>query len=157
MFSLPISRATGVNEKFVLLVLGTVYGTACAVVIGLVMSIPAIGWASGLPTGLDLLRIVSGMLILSFLIPLYFRVGHTIIRYVLVIGLGLLVAGQVAGMLVLSFRSGGGRSLAFLDVLFGWIMGGGSVPRNLVIFAAGVGIAAISYLASHMIWRRRDI
>ena len=156
MFSLPISRSTGVNEKFVLLVLGTLYGTVCAMVFGLVMSLPAIGWAHGLPTGLDVMRITSGMLVMTFIIPLYFRVGHTVIRYILVIGLSALVAGQVAAMLVISLRRGGG-AIPFLDVLFGWIQGGGDLRRNLAIFAVGLGIAVISYVASHLIWRRREI
>ena len=141
-----------------LLALGTLYGTFCAVVFGLILSIPAIGWAAGLPSALDLLRIVSGMLVLTFFIPLYFRVGHTIIRYVLVIGLGLAVAGQVAGMVVVSMRSGTQRSIPLFDTIFGWIRGGGgNVPRNLVIFAIALGIAFISYVASRRIWARREI
>ena len=157
MFSLPISRGTAVNEKFVLLALGTIYGTLWAVVFGTVFAIPAIGWSSGMITGLDLLRIAAGMMLLSFLIPLYFRVGHTIIRYILIISMGLLVAAQVAGMLLFSLRSGPGRSVGFFDLIFGWIQGGGDLSRNLVIAGIGLGIALLSYAASQLIWRRREI
>ena len=157
MFSLPISRRTAVREKFVLLALGTMYGTLWAMLFGLVFMIPAIGWSTGAITGLDLLRIVSGMMLLSFFIPLYFRVGHTIIRYTLVIGMVLLVAGQVVGMLVLSFRQGPGGPIPFLDVIFGWMKGGGDLFRNLLIAGIGLGIAILSYAASQLIWRHRDI
>ena len=157
MFSMPISRRTAVNEKFVLLLLGTLYGTACAVLIGAILKLGGTGWATGLINGIDALRILSGMLLLSFLIPLYFWVGHTIIRYVLIIGLGTLVAGQVAGMLVLEFRSEPGRSIPFLDAIFGWMSGGGDLNRTLVILAVGLAVASLSYVASHLVWRRHEI
>jgi ABC-2 family transporter len=156
MFSLPISRSTAVNEKFVLLALGTIYGTLCAVVFGAIFTIPAIGWSTGFITGLDLLRIVAGMMIVSFFIPLYFRVGHTIIRYVLIIGVGLLVGGQVVAMLSLSSRQSPGRAAAFLDFIFGWLQGGGDTSRTLTIAAIGAGVMLVSYAASQLIWRRRD-
>jgi hypothetical protein len=157
MFSLPISRATAVNEKFVLLALATLYGTICAALFGALFSIPAIGWANELIAGVDLLRIVAGMTILSFMIPLYFKVGHSIIRYVLIIGLVLLVAGQIGGMLLVTFRGGPGRSIPILDFLFEWMTGGGDAVRSAAIAAAGLLIAAVSYLASSLIWRRKDI
>lgn len=157
MFSMPISRRTAVNEKFVLLLLGTLYGAACAVLLGGVLSLAGTGWATGLITGLDALRILSGMLLLSFFIPLYFLVGHMIIRYILVIGLGLLVAGQVAGMLVISLRAEPGRSIPFLDFIFGWMSGGGNLNRTLIMLAAGAVVAAASYVASRLVWRRHEI
>ena len=157
MFSLPISRGTAVREKFVLLALGTVYGTVCAVIFGTILAIPAIGWSSGPITGLDLLRIASGMMLMSFFIPLYFRVGHSIIRYILVIGIALLVVGQIVGMLVLSFRQGPSRSIPLLDMIFGWMRGGGDLHRNLLIAAVAAGVVPASYAGSQLIWRRRDI
>jgi len=157
MFSLPISRATAVNEKFVLLAFGTIYGTLWAILFGTVLAIPAIGWSSGTITGLDLLRIASGMMMLSFFIPLYCKVGHTIIRYTLIIGMVVLVAGQVVAMLFLSLRTGPGRSSPFLDAVFGWVNGGGNLPRNLVIAGVGLVVALLSYAASQLIWRRREI
>ena len=157
MFSLPISRGTAVREKFVLLALGTIYGTLWAALFGVVFMIPAIGWSSGIITGLDLLRIASGMMIVSFLIPFYFRVGYTIIKYVLIIGLAVLVAGQVVGMLVLSPLRGQSRSIPLFDMIFGWIRGGGDLSRNLVIAAIGLGVALLSYAASQLIWRRKEI
>jgi len=157
MFSMPISRATAVNEKFVLLALATLYGTLWSVIFGTIFAIPAVGWATSSITALDLLRIVSGMMILSFFIPLYFRLGHDVIKYILVIGVALLVAGQVVGMLVLSFREPDGGSIAFFDFIFGWLRGGGSVSRNLVIGAIGLGVASFSYAISRLIWRSREI
>jgi hypothetical protein len=157
MMSLPITRAGAVNAKFLLLALGTAYGTLCAVIIGAVGTIPAFGYSPGIISGLDLLRITSGMLILSFFIPLYFRLGQAVVRYILIIGMGLLVIGQIVGMLVLTFRGQSGGTIALFDMIFTWLRSGEKVPRNLVIGAIGAGVAGVSYLASRLIWRRRDI
>lgn len=158
MFSMPISRATAVNEKFLLLLLGTIYGTAAAVVFGAILALPAVGWSSGAITGFDLLRIVAGMGLLSFFIPLYFRVGHMIIRYALIIGLGILVAGQIFGMIVLSFRDVPGEAIPVLDFIFGWMTGeAGNPSRTALLAVIGITVGAVSYGASHLIWSRRDI
>lgn len=155
--SLPVTRADTVNAKFLLLLLGTAYGTAWAVIFGAMGTMPALGWSAGMISGLDLLRIASGMLILSFLIPLYFRVGHTIIRYTLIIGMVILVAGQVAGMLVLGLRGEAGGTIRLFDMIFEWLRSGDKLQRNLMIGAIGLGVAAVSYAASRLIWNRRDI
>jgi len=158
LFSLPISRQTAVNEKFVFLCLGTLYGLFWAILFGLILSLPSIGWATGIINPLDMLRIFAGMGILSFFIPLYFRVGHMIIRYVLIIGIGLLVVGQIVAMLVISFRDRGSGSIAFLDFIFGWMTGkSGSLSRTGIMAMIGAGIGTVSYLASRLIWERRDI
>ncbi len=157
MFSLPISRGTAVSEKFVLLALGTIYGTVWATIFGMFFAIPAIGWSSGPIAGLDLLRIASGMMLVSFLIPLYFKVGYTITRYMLIIGMAVLVAGQVAGMFVLNITRGANRSVLLFDAIIGWMKGGGDLSRNLVIVGIGLGIALLSYAASQLIWRRKEI
>jgi hypothetical protein len=157
MLSLPVTRADAVNAKFLLLLLGTAYGTLCAVILGAIGSIPALGFAGGFISGLDVLRVVSGALILSFFIPLYFRFGYTIIRYALVIGMILLVAGQVAGMLVLTFRGESGGSIRVFDLFFEWLRTGDKLRRNLVILAIAAGVATVSYLLSRMVAGRRDV
>ena len=155
--SLPITRAQAVNGKFLLAVLSTVYGTACAAFFGGVLAIPAIGFVSRGINGLDLLRITAGMLILTGMLPFYFRFGHMMIRYFLFTLVGLGIVAQVAGMIALTLSSRGGRSISFFDWLFGLFRNSDPIHTNLVLVAIGAGICAIAYLASMLIYTRRDL
>jgi hypothetical protein len=59
MLSLPITRTEAVNEKFLLMLLGTIYGFITTFIISLIFKIPAIGFTEGTVDPLDFLRIVS--------------------------------------------------------------------------------------------------
>ena len=155
--SLPITRAQVVNGKFLLTFLSTAYGIACAAAIGGLLSIPAIGFVSRGVNGLDLLRVAAGMLLVTAMMPFYFRFGHMMIRYFLfaLIGLGIIL--QVIGVVVLSLSRNRSGGIIFFDWLFGMFRDNDPIRTNLILVAVGAGVCLIAYLVSMLIYTRRDL
>lgn len=157
VLSLPITRRQVVNGKFILLGLATIYGTLAAMIVGAVMAIPAIGAAERWINGLDLLRITAGMLLPTFLIPLYFRFGHLLIKYALFVVIGALVALQVAGMVVFTLTDASGGMFVVFDWIYNIVRRSDPLRLNLVLIAIGAVTAVASYIASRAIYAKRDI
>ena len=154
MLSLPITRNEMVHEKFLLMLLGTAYGFITTFIISLICKIPAIGLTNGSVDAMDFLRIVSGMLILSFLLPVYFKFGQLAVRYVLFGVMGLGVALQVVLLITFSLASG---QRNIIDFIRSWFTRMPVLNRNLIIFAIGLVIFIASYIVSLLIYSKKDV
>ncbi len=154
MLSLPITRFEAVNEKFLLMLLGTIYGFITTFILSLIFKIPAIGFTEGTIDPLDFLRIVSGMLVLSFLLPIYFKFGQLAIRYFLFGIMGLGVALQVVLLITFSLAK---SNRSMIDIIMSWFTRLPVLNRNLIIFAKGLAIFITSYTASLFIYSRKDV
>lgn len=154
MLSLPITRKEAVNEKFLLMLLGTVYGFITTFIISLIFKIPAIGFTEGNVDPIDFLRIVSGMLVLSFLLPIYFKFGQLAVRYFLFGIMGLGVALQIGLLLVFSLAN---DNRSIIDIIMTWFTRLPVLNRNLIIFAIGLVIFIASYIASLRIYSKKDV
>lgn len=155
LLSLPATRGDAVNEKFLLLFLATTFGTICAVAIGAVAAIISSDVATVEP--MYLLRIAGGMLAISFVIPFYFRFGHQMIRYLIFALMGVGVIAQIVAMLLLTFARERGGPVALFDAIMRFVRSGANLERNLWFVGIGAVICLASYLASRLIYLRREI
>ncbi|NQT58297.1 MAG: ABC-2 transporter permease [Bacteroidetes bacterium] len=154
MLSLPVTRTEAVHEKFLLMLLGTAYGFAATFIISLIFRIPAIGLTEGTVDPIDFLRITSGMLVLSFLLPIYFKFGQLAVRYFLFAIMGLGVALQAVLLIAISVVK---SDRNIIDFVLSWFTRLPVLNRNLVIFAIGLAIFIASYIASLLIYSRKDV
>ncbi len=154
LLSLPITRKELVHEKFLLMLLGTAYGFITTYIISLIFSIPTIGFVNGTVDPLDFLRIVSGMLVLSFLLPIYFKFGQLAVRYFLFGVMGLGIALQAVFLIALSVAR---NNRSMIDIIMSWFTRLPVLNRNLIIFAIGLVIFIVSYIASISIYSKKDI
>ena len=153
MASLPITRWSAVNEKYLLLVGSTAYGVASAAFFGFILR--SAGATSTWITGLDLVRITAGMGILMATLPFYLRFGHKAVQILVVTLLGVGVALQVGLMVLAAVSSASFGSV--IDSILAWYGRTPIIRRNIYWLAGGVGVAAISFVVSHLVYGRRDI
>ncbi|TFH53564.1 MAG: ABC-2 transporter permease [Candidatus Zixiibacteriota bacterium] len=156
MLSLPATRWQAVTEKFVLLFVATAFGTLCAAGLGaLAGAFPGVELMGIDP--MHILRIVGGMLVLSFVIPFYFKFGHQMIRYLMFTLLGVGVVAQIVAMVLLSFLRERQGPVRLFGLIMDFVKSGGSLERNLWLVGIGAAVCLVSYLVSLRIYLRRDI
>jgi hypothetical protein len=153
MLSLPQTKRDAVNERFLLLVISTVFGLVCAGVFGAMLS-PTRLVASWI-TPLDLIRIASGVGILSVAIPIYLRFGHKAVRVMMVVVLALGVLLQLVFALVLALSPSSLTDI--IDAVIAWYTATPLLERNLYWLAAGVVLGSGSYAVSLWFYPRRDV
>jgi hypothetical protein len=153
MLSLPVTRGDAVNEKYLLLLASTAFGLVCAALFGLVLRV--VGWTETWITGLDIVRVLSGMGILMITLPFYLRFGHKAVQILMVSALGLGVALQV-GLLVLATVSSSSFSQV-VDAVLAWYGRTPIIRRNVLWLITGSAVGAISFVASHLVYRRHEI
>jgi ABC-type transport system involved in multi-copper enzyme maturation permease subunit len=154
ILSLPILRKDIANGKFLLLGISTIIAAGiCFLAIGIYAGL------AGLPVGnmvgfRDLLPIASVVMVLSFLVPLYFRFGFNAMRMALVSVMILGVLLQLA--LVVTSELGNRSVFQIIDEIIRWRGEIGFIRWNLSIFVVGVIIFLVSFLASHRILACKD-
>lgn len=155
LLSLPVSRSAMVNEKFLLLFSASLYGLVCAALFGAVAALDRFAVVSRGVHPLDVLRVVSGMLLLTPVIPAFLRFGHKTIQAML-IGLMLLgVVAQIVAMGILALTPATFSDV--VDRVISWYTATPILRRNLYWLGAGAGVAALSYLASRRLYNRVDL
>jgi len=153
MLSLPQTRRDAVNEKFLLLVVSTVFGLACAGIFGLVLSPTRL--VSSWITPLDLVRIAAGTGIFSVAIPVYLRLGHRAIRVIMIGVLAVGILLQLVLGLLLALSPGSFSSV--IDTVIEWYTATPLVERNLCWLGAGVVLGGAAYGVSLWFYPRRDV
>ncbi|MCK5154921.1 MAG: ABC-2 transporter permease [Spirochaetales bacterium] len=121
----------------------------------LIFKIPVIGFTEGTVDPIDFLRIVSGMLILSFLLPIYFKFGQLAVRYFLFTIMGLGVVLQVVLLIMISVVSDKGGSV--INLIMTCFTQFTVINRNLTLFGISLVIFIASYIASLTIYSRKNI
>ncbi len=154
MLSLPVLRTEAVHEKYLLLLLGTLYGFLCTYLLSVIFRLFGDSFVTGQPDGIDALRIISGMLLFSFLLPLYFRFGQLAVRYFIFVLVALGVVLQVVLLIVVATSSGGPN---LIDSVIAWYTVRPVLQRNLILAGSGIVIGSLSYLFSYRIFIRKDI
>jgi hypothetical protein len=94
------------------------------------------------------------MLVLSFLLPIYFKFGQLAVRYFLFAIMGLGVALQIVLLLAFSLAN---DNRSIIDIIMNWFTRIPVLNRNLIIFAIGLIIFITSYIASLYIYSRKDV
>jgi len=155
--ALPVSRSDIVNGKYIGLAVFAVFGIITTGITGalyhFLFGYPSIVFMSGL----DLLRVITGVMLLSFCIPLTFRFGFAAVRTVIIV---LLIMGVVAGQVLFFFLNSSGSE----DASGGWavdflkrIQEVTKIQRNLYLLIFAVVVFVISYFLSKYIYRKKDL
>ena len=155
LLSLPITRSEIVQSKFLLLILGTLFGLVTSILFGLLFTSPLIGLSLGTVDMIDIIRILTGMMILSPILPFYFAFGHLATRYFLFAFIGIGVALQVFFIIILGISAAGEPNI--IDLLIDWFTAIPRLTRNLALFTAALTLFTGTYTASLGIFRRRDL
>ncbi|MDP3177409.1 MAG: ABC-2 transporter permease [Spirochaetaceae bacterium] len=152
--SFPLPRVAFADAKFLQMVMAAAYAFLTTLVCG------ALLLALGLPiefAGLDwlvALRIVAGLGLGSWFLPLFIRFGQDFARIFMIAGLSVMVVLQLGLALFLGSREGP-IALAFRSARE-WYAALPLVGRNLVLAGAGLAVALASWLASRRIAERKE-
>lgn len=149
--SLPLRPADRLHAKLILMAWAGAFGFIATALLGLLASLPPLRLRLGGLGPLDALRVLSGILALSAILPLWFRFGIQAVRIGTFVGLALGVVLQVGLMARLG---DGGKPL--LLVLLDRFTALDLLTRNLGILAASLLVAGVSYVASRAVLARRE-
>ncbi len=152
--SFPVSRRMLADVKFVGMALAAAYGFATSLAFGLLFGAATARIGLGGLDWLILPRIVAGLGLLSWLIPLYLRYGSDFIRKFAVIGLATAVAAQGVLAILVGRRDG-----AFAEAFGELARAYRSRPpeaRSLAFAAAGLGVGLVSWIAARRIMARKE-
>lgn len=112
--------------------LGSAYGFLATYLISFIFHIPGVAFAVGTVSFLDILRILSGILILTFMLPIYFRFGELAVRYFIIALMALGVLLQISILISTSTSPHEGCDL--IDRTIKWFTHFDKVNGNLFIF-----------------------
>jgi len=152
--SFPVPRVALADAKFLQMLLAAAYAFITTLACGAVLS------ALGLPIefeGLDWLvapRIVAGLGLGSWLLPLFIRFGQDFARIFMVAGISVMVVLQLGLALLLGSREGP-MALA-LGSAREWYGALPLVGRNLALAGAGLAVGMVSWLVSRRIAERKE-
>ena len=95
--------------------------------------------------------IYKDWLLLTWILPLYFRYGPKMIRILMIILVSLGVLLQVGFMAAVSFKGKG--TAGIIDAAIAWFR---SIPPDSRRLYSFITVLAVSYLLSRMIYRKKD-
>ena len=154
LMSLPVGRDAVVHEKMLLLLLGTIFGVLSTAVFTLIFSSGFLPLTRGVVDPLDAVRIITGMMCISLLVPFYLRFGVLVVKYFLIGLVGLGVALQVGFILMLASAADGPN---LLDKTIAWYTSWSVLQRNTVLFLIALLVFTASYIVSIRVFRKKEL